>query len=114
MKKIEKPWGYEEIWAHTDKYIGKFLTILPGQRLSLQYHEKKEETIFVLEGKLTIWFSEDENDKVTFHNGTTYHVEPRKIHRFGCAASEDKPTVLVEVSTSEIDDVIRLADDYQR
>ena len=54
MRKIEKPWGYEEIWAETDKYLGKILTILPGQRLSLQYHEKKEETFRLLYGDASV------------------------------------------------------------
>ena len=52
---VEKPWGHEEIWAKTDRYVGKILTINPGHRLSLQYHEEKEETIYVLEGVLVVW-----------------------------------------------------------
>ena len=68
MRKIEKPWGYEEIWAETDKYVGKILTILPNHRLSLQYHEKKEETIYVLEGKLIVWVSDDETGKFIFNS----------------------------------------------
>ena len=114
MRKIEKPWGYEQLWAHTDNYLGKFLTINPGQRLSLQYHEKKEETIFVLKGSLIIWFSSNEKDKVVYHEGTSYHVEPKKVHRFGSPKDAETPTILVEVSTPEIDDVIRLKDDYKR
>lgn len=113
MRKVKKPWGCEDIWAYTDKYIGKILTINPGHRLSLQYHQKKDETVYVLEGKLIVWFSKNEKDKVTYHPGTTYHVEPGKIHRFG-APEGDTPTRLIEVSTPEIDDVIRLEDDYKR
>jgi len=63
MRKVEKPWGYEEIWAETDKYLGKILTILPWHRLSLQYHKVKEETVYVLEGQLLVWPSEEENNK---------------------------------------------------
>jgi mannose-6-phosphate isomerase len=113
MRKIEKPWGYEEIWAETDKYLGKILTILPGQRLSLQYHEKKEETVYVMSGKLIVWLSEDENNKLILNKGTTYHVKPGQVHRFG-APKGRVLTKLIEVSTPELDDVVRIKDDYQR
>jgi|TARA_B100000035_G_scaffold223208_1_gene191765 mannose-6-phosphate isomerase-like protein (cupin superfamily) len=112
MRKVEKPWGYEEIWAETDRYLGKILTILPGHRLSLQYHEVKEETVYVLEGQLLVWPSEEENNKLILNEGSVYHVKPRQIHRFG--APNNKKTKIIEVSTSEIDDVIRLRDDYKR
>jgi len=111
MRKIEKPWGYEEIWAETDKYVGKILTILPNHRLSLQYHEKKEETIYVLEGRLIVWHSEDENDLTHIEKGGVYHVKPNTVHRFGSFINHCK---LLEVSTPELDDVVRLADDYKR
>ena len=111
MRKIEKPWGYEEIWAETDKYVGKILTILPNQRLSLQYHEKKEETIYVLRGQLIVWHSEDERDLTTIEKGGVYHVLPNTVHRFGSKLGICK---LIEVSTPELDDVVRLADDYKR
>lgn len=113
MRKIEKPWGYEEIWAETNKYLGKILTILPGHRLSLQYHEKKEETIYVLAGKLCIWLSENEESKITLNEGAVYHVKPGQIHRFG-APKGNIITKLIEVSTPELADVIRLKDDYKR
>ena len=113
MRKIEKPWGQEEIWAETDKYIGKILTILPGHRLSLQYHEKKEETIYVLQGKLNIWLSESEENKIVLNKGAVYHVKPGQIHRFG-APKGNTITKLIEVSTPELDDVIRIKDDYKR
>jgi mannose-6-phosphate isomerase len=113
MRKVEKPWGYEEIWAETNKYLGKILTILPGHRLSLQYHEEKEETIYVLEGQLLVWLSEDETNKIIFNKGSVYHVKPRQIHRFG-SPKGNQLTRLIEVSSPEIDDVIRLKDDYKR
>lgn len=113
MRKIEKPWGYEEIWAETEKYVGKILTILPGHRLSLQYHEIKEETIYVLEGKLLVWLSEEETNKLVLNKGTTYHVKPGQVHRFG-APKGSMLTRLIEVSTPELADVIRLKDDYKR
>lgn len=115
MKKIvDKPWGHEEIWAHTDKYVGKILTIKPGHRLSLQYHEAKEETIYVLQGTLTIWKSAGDKDFILCGPGSTYHVEPGKIHRFGAHETELEDVKLIEVSTPEISDVVRIEDDYRR
>jgi len=113
MRKVEKPWGYEEIWAETDRYVGKILTILPRHRLSLQYHETKEETIYVLEGQLHIWHSEDEEDKTIINKGGTYHVSPGTVHRFGSGKTRNV-CKLLEVSTPELDDVIRIKDDYKR
>ena len=112
--KVEKPWGYEEIWAHTDKYVGKILNISPGHRLSLQYHQKKEETIYVLQGTLTIWNSDKENDYMLCGPGTTYHVLPGTVHRFGAHKSEEQDVRLIEVSTNNLEDVVRLGDDYGR
>lgn len=112
MRKVEKPWGYEEIWAETDKYVGKRLIILPSSRLSLQYHEKKEETIYVVSGLLRIWKSEEESDFKDYLPGSTYHVKPGEVHRFG--SPKGIKTVLIEVSTPELEDVVRLADDYKR
>lgn len=112
MRIVEKPWGHEEIWAETPKYVGKYLHIKAGHRLSRQYHEKKEETIRVISGTLLLEIGRVEN--LTFMSltvGQTFHIEPLTVHRF-CAADED--VVLVEVSTPELDDVIRLADDYSR
>ena len=112
MRRVEKPWGYEEIWAETDKYVGKILTIFPNQRLSLQYHEQKEETIYVASGILIIWKSEDFYDHVTLCPGSVYHVKPGEVHRFGAPEAAD--TVIIECSTTELSDVVRLADDYNR
>ena len=112
MRKIEKPWGYEEIWAETDKYVGKKLVILPGHRLSLQYHEKKEETIYVMDGRLRVWESENDIKFKDYGMGSIYHVKPGHIHRFG--SPDGVLTVLIEVSTPELDDVVRIADDYKR
>ena len=112
MRKVEKPWGYEEIWAETDSYAGKILTILPGHRMSLQYHEKKEESIYVLSGLLRIWFSQDEKDFKDLGPGGVFHVKPGQIHRFGTIPLII--TKIIEVSTPELDDVVRLSDDYNR
>jgi mannose-6-phosphate isomerase len=108
-KKVDKPWGYEIHWAKTDKYVGKLLFIKAGQRLSKQYHETKEETVFVLKGPLLNY---DENDKVTeIYAGDSFHVKAGQIHRFGAA---DTNVELIEVSTPELEDVVRLEDDYNR
>ena len=112
MRKVEKPWGYEEIWAETEKYVGKVLTIKPGQRLSLQYHQKKEETVYVTMGKLIVWTSDKDDNKLVLNPGTAYHVKPGQIHRFG--SPEGILTQIFEVSTPELDDVVRLQDDYKR
>ena len=109
---IEKPWGNEKIWAHTEKYVGKLMHINSGHRLSLQFHKKKEETILVIDGKLTIETLNDEKvHTFSIEKGERFHVYPKQVHRF-CAYDGD--VVLVEVSTPEIGDVIRLEDDYSR
>ena len=110
-KKVDKPWGHEVIWAKTDKYVGKMLVIEPNQRLSLQYHEKKEETIFVLEGHLQVWETDDDNQYMVYGTGSTFHVTPNQVHRFGAGSEKVK---LIEVSTPELEDVVRLSDDYSR
>ena len=107
--KVEKPWGYEIHWAHTDKYVGKLLLIEAGHRLSKQYHVEKEETVFVLQGTLLNY---DKDDNVTkFYPGDTFHVKPNQVHRFGAG---DMNVHLIEVSTPELNDVVRLEDDYDR
>ena len=109
ITKIEKPWGYEIIWAKTGTYIGKILHIKAGHRLSKQYHQKKDETVYVLDG--TLYNYDGQNTLKKICKGESFHVIPQQIHRF-CA--EDEDVTLVEVSTHQIDDVIRLDDDYGR
>jgi mannose-6-phosphate isomerase-like protein (cupin superfamily) len=113
VRLIKKPWGYEEIWAETDKYVGKFLHINAGFRLSRQYHNVKTETIRVLEGKLILETADGAGGfaERTLDRGEVFHVSPGTIHRFG---AREVPVVLVEVSTPELDDVVRLEDDYAR
>ena len=109
---VDKPWGHELIWAETDKYVGKYLFIESGKRLSRQYHEKKDETIFVIGGKLTLEIGEGgEQKKITLGNYESYHITPGTIHRF-CA--EHGAVHLIEASTTELNDVIRLEDDFNR
>jgi len=114
MRTVNKPWGKEEIWAETNKYVGKFLYIDPKQSLSRQYHEIKEETICVLKGTLRLEIG-NANDKefatLYMKEGQYFHIKPGTIHRF-CA--EEEAIKLVEVSTPELDDVIRLEDKYSR
>jgi mannose-6-phosphate isomerase-like protein (cupin superfamily) len=112
---IDKPWGHEEIWAQSSRYAGKILVINKGHRLSRQYHRVKEETIMVLEGTLVCEEGPTEiGGEVKRHimgPGEIFHVRPGTIHRF-CA--EETNVRLVEVSTSETADVVRLEDDYRR
>jgi mannose-6-phosphate isomerase len=106
--KVEKPWGHEIRWAITDRYLGKILRIEPGQKLSKQYHEVKDESIYVLDGVLVL---ELDDEKRIMLPGSAYRIKPGTIHRF--AAPSDGCT-LIEVSTPEIDDVVRLEDEYGR
>lgn len=109
MKKVDKPWGYEIIWAETESYVGKILHINAGHRLSKQYHQIKEETVYVLKGTL---YNYENDDSITIiEEGNSLHIYPNQIHRFG---SGDSFVEIVEVSTPHLEDVIRLDDDYDR
>jgi len=109
---VEKPWGREEIFAQTEAYLGKILEIRAGEALSLQYHERKEETLRVLDGSLVLIHGTDREDLAEreFVAGEVFHLPPGTIHRM--VAIED--CRLLEVSTAEIDDVVRLEDRYGR
>jgi len=110
--RVEKPWGHEIRWAITDKYLGKILKIAPGQKLSRQYHREKDESVFVLEGTLVMELGEPENmTRVIMKKGASRRIKPGEIHRF---AAPSDGCVLIEVSTPEIDDVVRLEDMYGR
>jgi len=111
IKRVPKPWGYELIFAKTERYVGKILHINRGESLSLQYHEIKEETLFVVAGelKLTIEIDGDRRE-LPLRAGEAFHITPRMIHRM--EAIED--TDVAEVSTPELDDVVRLDDRYGR
>ena len=116
MKIVNKPWGWEEIWAETKDYVGKILHINEGQRLSLQLHEQKEETIKVLSGTLEVVHSDHRRDgqiiSEILQEGDVFHVEPMTIHRF--CATQGTDVKIVEVSTNHLEDVVRLEDDYSR
>jgi len=111
MKRIEKPWGYELIWAHTDRYVGKILHINAGHKLSRQYHVKKEETLLVQRGEMRLEIGKEAEMVVTnMHAGNVYHVTPGTVHRMIAITDVD----VMEVSTPELDDVVRLEDVYGR
>jgi mannose-6-phosphate isomerase len=112
MKRVEKPWGHEMIWAVTDRYVGKVLHIKKGEKLSLQYHQKKDETVMVWAGRMKFEHYR-EGEKPQFKElgpGEAFHVTPGLRHRM--IALED--TDVFEVSTTELDDVVRLEDAYGR
>jgi mannose-6-phosphate isomerase len=111
VKRVMKPWGYELIFAKTDRYVGKILHVNKGESLSLQYHEVKEETLFVVRGELQLTIEVDgDRREVPLREGEAFHIFPRMIHRM--LAIED--TDVAEVSTPELDDVVRLEDRYGR
>ena len=109
MRKVEKPWGHEIIWAETADYVGKILHINAGHRLSKQFHEIKEETVYVLKGTLYNYDEHDNIQKLT--PGQSLHINVGQIHRFG---ANESSVEIVEVSTPHLNDVVRLADDYDR
>jgi quercetin dioxygenase-like cupin family protein len=112
MKRVEKPWGHEIIWAVTDRYVGKVLHIKAGHKLSLQYHQKKDETVMVWSGRMRFeHFVEGQEPQFKeMGPGDAFHVTPLLRHRM--IAVED--TDVFEVSTTELDDVVRLEDAYGR
>lgn len=110
---VTKPWGCEVIWAKTDKYVGKMLFINAGESLSRQYHEKKDETILMLSGRIRFEYTpvgETAPVIVYMVSGDSCHIPPGTIHRM--AALEHAR--ILEVSTPELDDVVRLEDKYGR
>ena len=110
-RKIDKPWGYELIWAHTSRYVGKILHINKGHRLSYQYHNVKDETIRLLSGSLRVETEVDGNRTVlNLETGDCLHIVPLMRHRMSAVEDCD----VLEVSTPELEDVVRLEDDYER
>ncbi len=122
-KRVEKPWGYELWWAQTDRYVGKLLHVDAGHRLSLQYHVKKDETIHLWSGEmvlvlgaeggqLTLVLDEDGSGvrEHVLQPGESYHVRPGTRHRMIAVTDCD----ILEASTPEVEDVVRLEDVYGR
>ena len=111
VKRVDKPWGYELHWAHTPRYVGKVLHIDKGHALSLQYHNVKEETILLWSGRMLFEIQEgDILAKKELGPGDRIHVTPKTVHRM--TALEDCD--VFEVSTPELDDVVRIEDRYGR
>ena len=111
VRRVPKPWGYELIFAKTARYVGKILHINQGQTLSLQYHNVKEETLFVVRGELKLTIESDGDRRVLpLREGESFHIPPRLIHRMEAVVDTD----VAEVSTPELDDVVRLEDRYGR
>lgn len=112
---VNKPWGHENVWALTEKYVGKILHIKKDKRLSLQFHRVKEETIMILEGTMELVLEEGsqrEEVRLVMKPGDTYHICPMTVHRF--CASQGTDVKLMEVSTTELHDVVRIQDDHGR
>ena len=111
-KLVQKPWGFERWFAVTDKYVGKFLHISPKEELSKQLHERKLESLYMLEGSavITIWDDNGKPQRFDFPSGMCYTISPKRVHHIysenGCK--------IVEISTPEIEDVVRLSDKYGR
>ncbi|MGC4082043.1 MAG: cupin domain-containing protein [Vicinamibacterales bacterium] len=111
VTRVEKPWGYELHWAKTDRYVGKLIHINAGHALSLQYHNLKDETVFLQSGKLLYEIDVDGVlTKIDMKPGQAIHVTPTTVHRM--TAIEDCD--VFEVSTPELNDVVRLEDRYGR
>ncbi len=113
-KRVDKPWGYEIWWARTDRYVGKLLHINTGESLSLQYHNVKDETIMVQSGLLLFETGSKDDptnlQKTEMKPGDAFHITPHTVHRMTGITDVD----IVEVSTPELDDVVRLEDRYGR
>ena len=111
-RRVEKPWGWELVWAETESYVGKLLHVRAGQALSLQYHEVKDEAWLVQEGRASLELGEvgGELETVEIGPGDTFRYRPRTVHR---VTAIDDLTV-VEISTNHLDDVVRLDDRYGR
>lgn len=108
---VEKPWGYELIWAHTDRYVGKILHINKGESLSYQYHNVKDETVRLLSGLLEMDVELDgQRQTLRLAPGESLHIVPLMKHRMSAVEACD----VLEVSTPELDDVVRLEDRYGR
>ncbi len=110
---VEKPWGHEKIWAKTPRYVGKILFIKAGHQLSLQFHRVKEETLLVQSGRMLLIFEPHSGaplEEKVMLPGDVHHVSPLQKHRM--RALED--TSVIEVSTPELEDVVRIEDSYGR
>jgi mannose-6-phosphate isomerase-like protein (cupin superfamily) len=112
-RRVEKPWGWELIWAHADAYVGKVLFVRAGHSLSLQFHREKDESWYVESGRAKLELGETGNAVLkaeVVSTGACFRYRPGTVHRL--TALED--TTIIEVSTPQLDDVVRLEDAYGR
>ena len=110
---VNKPWGYELIWARTDRYVGKILHVRAGHTLSCQYHNQKDETMHVLRGELILRTRTAPDGPETarsFRAGESVHIPPLMVHQIEAVIDSD----VLEASTPELDDLVRLSDRYGR
>ena len=113
VRHVPKPWGHETIWAHTDRYVGKILHIKAGQALSVQYHERKDETVYLLRGEMKYWVQlpgDSELRDQALSTGQSFRITPGTIHYMEAVTDCD----VLEASTPELDDVVRIKDRYGR
>ena len=112
VRTVPKPWGHETIWAHTDRYVGKILHNKAGHALSVQYHERKDETVHLLSGELIyrVQLPGEELRDVHLTAGESFRIVPHTIHQMEAVTDCD----VLEASTPELDDVVRLQDRYGR
>lgn len=109
--RVEKPWGHELIWARTERYVGKILHVKAGHVLSLQYHNLKDETMHVLRGELILRTGDGETLRERpFRAGESVHIPPKLIHQIEAVVDTD----VLEASSPELDDLVRLSDRYGR
>ncbi len=114
-RRVEKPWGYEIIWAQANDYCGKILHIEKGQTLSLQYHEQKHESIYVLSGRMIYRYGGPHTDNAPLQErvmatGDAQQVATGRVHQFEAIETTD----VLEASTNHLDDVVRIKDRYGR
>lgn len=108
---VPKPWGHETIWAHTDRYVGKILHITAGHALSVQYHNRKDETVYLLSGQLIYWVKDgDQLRDMQLKVGEAFRITPGTVHYMEAVTDCD----VLEASTPDLDDVVRLTDRYGR
>ena len=109
--RVEKPWGYELIWAKTDRYVGKILHVTAGHALSLQYHERKDETMHLLSGEMYLRVGTVAHvEERVMRAGESVHLAPKVVHQIEAITDCD----VLEASTPELDDLVRLNDRYGR
>ena len=113
VRHVPKPWGHETIWAHTDRYVGKILHVKAGEKLSVQYHERKDETVYLLRGEMKYWVQLPGDTELRDQRlvaGQSFRITPHTIHAIEAVTD----IAVLEASTPELDDVVRLNDRYGR